>query len=140
MKGYAMRVVPRALFPVVALVVALVATATAADRPVAGDRLILKDPATNSARRRIRFTATRDPAVAPGNGADPRSVGATLEVSGSNPGDGATGVIQLPAGSWVGLGNPDGSRGYRFKDPDRRSGIRSVTLKSGARGGSLVIV
>jgi cysteine-rich repeat protein len=130
----------RSVAHTLSLLVALVATATAVDRPVGGDRLVLTDPSGKPARRLVRFSATKDPAVDPAGGADPRQVGATLEVAGGNPGDGGSGVIQLPAGSWIGLGKPEGSNGYRFSDPDRSAGVRTVTLKPGSRGGSLVIV
>ena len=131
-----MRFVVRA----VSLLVAFAATATALDRPVDGDRLTLRDTSAKPERRAVRFVAKRDGAIDPAASPDPRVVGATLEVTAGNPGDGSSGVITLPAGSWVGLGNPEGSRGYRFSDLRRSAGIRSVTLKSGMRGGSLVIV
>ena len=123
----------------VILLVALAGAAVAADRPVEGDLLVLKDPAGRPAKRAIKFKATRDPAVDPASGADPRQVGATLEVIGSNPGDGGSGVITLPGASWVGLGRRDGSDGYRFKDRNRSLGVRTVTLKPGSRGGRLAI-
>ena len=84
-----------------AVLVTLTTAALAADRPVAGDRLSLKDPAGESERpRAFKFKAGRDPAVDPGRAAPTRaSVGATLEVIGANPGDGTTGPITLPAGA-----------------------------------------
>jgi cysteine-rich repeat protein len=111
----------------------------AADRPVAGDRLTLKDPAGNPNARVVRFKAAKDPAVVPATGADPTVVGATLEVMGANPGDGSTGTVTLAAGLWTGLGNPAGSKGYRFKDTSRAEGVKTVTLKPGANGGLLSI-
>jgi cysteine-rich repeat protein len=113
--------------------------ASAADRPVAGDRLVLKDPAGNPDRRSVRFRAAKDPAVDPTTGADPRVAGATLEVMGGNAGDGGTGPIQLSPAQWTGLGNPEGSKGYRFKDPERTDGVKSVLLKPGNAGGRLVV-
>ena len=99
-----------------AVLVTLTTAALAADRPVAGDRLSLKDPLGKPNGRRFKFKASRDLAVDPVSGADPRVVGAILEVIGANPGDGNTGPITLPAGLWTGLGNPQGSKGYKFKD------------------------
>ena len=130
----------RLLVRTLSLLVIFAATAGAADRPVGGDRLTLRDPEAGTQRRVVRFAATRDAAIDTAQSADPRVVGATLEVVGGNPGDGSSGIVTLPAGSWKGLGNPEGSRGYRFSDPDRNSGIRSVKLRPGARGGSLAIV
>jgi cysteine-rich repeat protein len=114
-------------------------TGQAADRPVAADRLTLKDPSGNPNGRSVRFRAAKDPAVDPASGADPRDVGATLEVMGANPGDGDTGPISLAPSLWTGLGNPAGSRGYRFKDPSRADGIKTVTIKPGDAGGSLTV-
>ena len=57
-------------------------------------RLLLTDP-PNAARRVVRFRAARDPAIDPHAAGDPRSVGATLEIAGAGPGDGATGTVSL---------------------------------------------
>src|SRR5207244_2955322 len=84
----------------------------AADHPIGGDRLLLTDP-PNAARRVVRFRAARDPAIDPHVAGDPRSVGATLEVTGAGPGDGATGTISLDAERWIGLGHPAGTAGAR---------------------------
>ncbi len=124
---------------VVSLAVTFTAAVLAADRPVAGDRLVLKDPAGKAAARSVRFKASKDPAIDPTSGDDPRAVGATLEVFGSNLGDGATGAITLPAASWTGLGKPAGSKGYRFNDRSRSQGIKTVILRPGARGGLLAL-
>jgi cysteine-rich repeat protein len=121
------------------LVLLLASVSLAADRPVAGDRLTLKDPVGRPERRSVRFKAARDTAVDPLAGADPRVLGATLEIAGANAGDGNTGPITLAAGFWAGLGNPAGSKGYRFKDPLRTTGVKVVTLKSGGGGGTLAI-
>jgi len=110
----------------------------AADRPIAGDRLVLKDPA-NANRRALRFKAAQDTAIDPGTGADPRVGGATLEVRGGGPGEGDSGSIELPAGRWTGLGNPAGAKGYRYLDKGRPGGVRTAVLEPGSRGGRLTI-
>jgi hypothetical protein len=112
--------------------------ALATDRPVAGDRLTLKDPADPS-RRSVRFQAAHDPAIDPGGAADPRTAGATLEVTGANPGDGAAGPILLAAGLWTGLGNPSGANGYKWRDPSRATGVKTVVFKRGVGGGTLSV-
>jgi hypothetical protein len=125
----------------VAVVVVLASLATrafGADHPVAGDRLLLKDPGVAS-ERRFKFRAARDGGVDPGVLGDPTATGATLEVEGATPGDGTSGVLTLPAGFWTGLGNPPGSRGYKYLDRDRTVGVKRVLLKGGADGGTLTI-
>jgi cysteine-rich repeat protein len=119
-----------------ALALLVPVVATAADRPVAGDALTLKDP-VNVKGRAIKFKATKDPAIDPATGADPTEVGATLEVEGANPGDGHTGPISLPANLWRGLGNPAGAKGYKFTDRLRADGVKTLTLKPGASGGTI---
>jgi cysteine-rich repeat protein len=116
----------------------LSASAIAADRPVAGDSLTLKDPA-NPNGNAVKFKAAKDPAVVPSTGDDPTSLGATLQVRGANPSDGDTGPISLPANLWQGLGNPAGSKGYKFVDKARADGVKTIVLKPGNNGGTLSI-
>ncbi|MFN8544411.1 MAG: PQQ-dependent sugar dehydrogenase [Candidatus Binatia bacterium] len=120
------------------LALATAAAVLAADRPIGGDALTLKDPPSPT-RRVVRLKAAKDPAIVPGTGADPTAVGATLEVEGAGPGDGATGPIALDATAWTGLGNPPGSKGYRFTDRTRATGVKTVTLKAGNDGGTLAV-
>jgi cysteine-rich repeat protein len=121
------------------LVLLAAAQAGAADRPVQGDRLLLRDHA-NVARRAVRFTALRDLAVDPTTGGDPRTLGATLEVTGQTGGDGSSGSIALAASRWVGIGAPPGSKGYKYVDGARTVGITLVILKAGKFGGTLRVV
>ncbi len=116
----------------------LSASVIAADRPVAGDSLTLKDPA-NPNGNAVKFKAAKDPAIVTSTGDDPTSVGATLEVRGANPSDGAAGPISLPANLWKGLGNPAGSKGYKFIDKARADGVKTVVIKPGNNGGTLSI-
>jgi hypothetical protein len=124
-----------------AAILLLLATTTAtraADHPIAGDRLFLKDP-SDASRRLLRFRATRDLGVDLSGNPDPRVSGATLEVMGSNAGDGATGPISLPANLWVGLGKPSGTKGFKFLDPNVTNGVKKVLFKPGNNGGSLIL-
>jgi cysteine-rich repeat protein len=128
------------------LVVALVALAGtpacdvgAGDRPVAGDRLLLKDAGTPD-ERRFKFRATRDAGLDVAALGDPAELGARLEVEGATPGDGSTGVLTLDPTSWKPLGNPAGSRGYKYLDRRRAQGVkRLLLLKGKGRGGTLGI-
>ena len=121
-----------------AVALALVGAARATDHPIAGDSLLLKDPMAVSDRK-VRFKATHDAAIDPSQAGDPRALGATLEVVGTSPGDGATGPITLDPALWTGLGRPAGSRGYRYFDRSRSTGVRKVAFRSGARGGALMV-
>ncbi len=115
----------------------LVTSVGAADIPIFGKQLLLKDPASGPEKRTVRFRDTKDPAIDPANAADPRINGATLEIVGRGAADGTSGVITLPGGQWTGLGHPAGSKGYKFAGPV--NGVKKITLKSGKTGGSLVI-
>src|SRR6185369_6771951 len=52
-------------------------TVIAADHPVAGDTLLLKDPVGKPERRTVNFKANHDPAIDPSQVGDPRTLGAT---------------------------------------------------------------
>jgi cysteine-rich repeat protein len=121
------------------LLLALVAsTALAADHPIGGDRVFLKD-SSDTTRRAMRFRATRDTAIDPSVAADPRVGGATVEFVGTGAGDGTSGVITLDAQLWVGLGRPEGSRGYKFLDLASTNGVKKAFFKRGNSGGSLIL-
>src|SRR5439155_19305254 len=113
----------RSLLRAAALGLVMAAAALATDHPIEGDRLVLTDPST-PARRTVRFRAARDPAIDPRAAADPRSMGAILEIAGSGAGDGATGTISLDPGRWTGLGHPAGAAGYRWDDRAATNGVR----------------
>jgi hypothetical protein len=112
-------------------------TVIAADHPLAGDSLLLKDPVGKPEKRSVLFRATRDLAIDPTLAGDPRRLGATLNLTSGGGGDGASGPIVLPPGSWKGLGNPPGSKGYKFLDKNRTNGIKDVNFKTGNKGGAL---
>jgi cysteine-rich repeat protein len=123
---------------VVGLLGSLSTQAMGIDHPVAGDRLLLKDPGV-VAERRFKFRASRELGIDPGSLGDPTALGATLEVEGATPGDGTSGALSLTTGFWTALGNPPGSRGYKYLDRDRTIGVKRVLLKGGASGGALSI-
>src|SRR5437867_6921493 len=129
----------RAALRAAAFGLAMVAAALATDHPIEGDRLVLTDP-SNLARRVVRFRAARDPAIDPRAAADPRSVGATLEIAGSGAGDGATGTISLDPGRWTGLGRPAGAAGYRWDDRAATNGVRRIMFRTGAKNRGMLVV
>src|SRR5438128_12643792 len=129
---------PRCSLPALAVMLAFASVALTIDHPITGDSLVLKDPMAASDRK-VRFNATHDAAIDPSQARDPRALGATLEIAGTSAGDGATGPITLDPTLWTGLGRPAGSRGYRYFDRGRSTGVRKVTFRSSARGGGLTV-
>src|SRR5438093_246757 len=129
----------RSLLRGAALGLAMAAAALATDHPIEGDRLLLTDP-PSPARRAVRSRAARDPAIDPRAAADPRSVGATLEIAGSGAGDGASGTISLDPGRWTGLGRPAGAAGYRWDDRAATNGIRRVMFRKGVKNTGMLVV
>jgi cysteine-rich repeat protein len=121
------------------LVLSLAGTGHAADHPIAGDTLVLRDPPAADARR-MRFAARHDAGIGVAAVPDPRTAGATLEIDGSGLGDGASGAVVLEAGHWRGLGRPPGRKGWLYVDPARESGVRRVVLRGGSRRGTLLAV
>lgn len=110
----------------------------AADRPIPGERLSLTDP-SNPTKRALRFRAAPTPTIDPISGDDPTTVGATLRIRGGGSGDGDSGDLALDAARWSALGNPPGSKGYRYFDKARTVGVRSVAVKSGRNGGRIAV-
>ncbi len=117
----------------------LAATVLAADHPIAGDKIVLKDPAGNPAHRSVKFKATKDAGIDPSVGGDPRALGAMLVIGGRGAGDGSSGGFTLDASKWEGLGEPPGAKGYKWLDPAFTNGIRKVFFKPGPKGGLLTV-
>jgi hypothetical protein len=72
---------------------------------------------------------------------NPGDAGATLRVHGDAPTDGDSGLIDLQAARWTGLGKPGANTGYRYEDKSGFSGgIRLVVVKQRKRSGTVKIV
>jgi len=100
---------------------------------LAGKKLGVKDLLTDAAKRKLKYIA-KDPenaiAPAPGTDDDPTVNGATLTLT--NPTSTESQAIPLPSPGWQGLGNPAGTKGYKYKDSAQASGpCKSVTIKAG---------
>ena len=105
--------------------------------PLSGDKLLLAD-GPKAAQKRIVLKARFAGGAAM---ADPSFAGATLRVSGANPTDGDTGVIQLDPSRWHALGKPAGSKGYRYKDPSGGAGgVQNLMVKQTKKGGVFRLV
>ena len=101
--------------------------------PLLGKKLSMKDKASDSSKRKISYLA-KDPenliAPDPGSDTDPTVNGATVTVS--NPTTAETDTYSLPASGWKGLGNPEGAKGYKYKDADLVNGpCKTAQVKSG---------
>lgn len=122
----------------IAVLLLLTGVASAADRPIPADRLLIRDVAHASGPK-LRFAASAVPALSPGALDDPRVTGATLEIAGTGSGDGATGIIPLPPSLWTALGSPTAPSGYEFVDPARSSGMKRVVVRMGSPGNLLIV-
>ena len=96
---------------------------------LASPKLIVKDDASLPERRRL-VVLFRDADIstpAPGSAGDPTLHGAELHLI--NPSTSESAVFTLPAGSsWSGLGNPPGSRGYKYRDSTGTNGPCKLLL------------
>lgn len=87
-----------------------------------------------SGRRRLAVTSA-DPGMvvpSPSDPAAPSAGGAVLEIV--NPTTGERDAFTLPAANWKGLGNPAGSKGYRYADSAGAAGpCKTVVIQNGKR-------
>ena len=113
-------------------ILVLAARAAAGEHPLSGEFLHLRSQVTPGMAG-IRLGATGDALPEGGVSADPRVTGAVLEVLG----DGVLGAdapaVPLPGETWRALGDPPGSRGFRYFDSSGRFGVRRVSLRFGTR-------
>ncbi len=108
---------------------------TPLDVLISGRKLVVKtEPAAT--KRRFLFKTVKDSAIIVLS--DPTATGATLFAAGLACVNqdcaitASSGSVELPAANWIGLGNPAGSKGYRYKDRDlSAAGVKTVILKPG---------
>jgi hypothetical protein len=106
-----------------AFVTAKLAKADGVIGPIDGHKLLVIDDSSNPASRKIIGIAKESSLVLPEPGStnDPTVAGATVTLS--NPDTAESAVFVLPGGpEWKGLGNPAGSKGYKYKDKDGTHG------------------
>jgi polyvinyl alcohol dehydrogenase (cytochrome) len=96
-----------------------------------GKKLLIKDRLGDPSKRKIVALAKdATHAFNPPTGAEPTVTGAQLRVI--NPMSSEEQTMALPAVSWTALGNPPGSKGYKYKDPKTLNGpCKSVLIKPG---------
>jgi hypothetical protein len=109
----------------------LAASAQAADYPLSGEFLNLRSHA-HSRQTAIRLGAIGHARQDALPNVDPQATGAVLEVLGDGVLSDAP-AIPLPGAKWRALGDPPGSRGYRYYDSASRFGVRKVALRFGTR-------
>ena len=100
--------------------------------PLGPANLKIKDHDGAPAKRKVVVTIKDDALTPPAAASvgDPRTAGATLLLF--NPTTGQDQEFVLPAARWVGLGDPAGVKGYKYKDPDLTSGpCKKALLKPG---------
>ena len=114
------------------------AEATAAEKPIGGKLLKMKTDKEPS-KHLVLFKAVKELAIA-GIG-DPTN-GATLLIRwNSGATAGRTEAIELDPALWKGLGNPPGSKGWKYTDKAAaRGGVKVLLIKPGAKGGILKIL
>jgi cysteine-rich repeat protein len=104
-------------------------------------RQVKMDTSRDPIGHKVKFTSTKEQGIFPQH--DPAAEGSALLVRWTGQGGvaaGRTSLIQLDPASWKGLGNPPGSKGYKYLDKlMTRGGIRTVQYKSTGNGGSLKI-
>ncbi len=96
-----------------------------------GKKLLVKDRASDTSKRKlIALAKDATHALNPEAAFDPSVVGGELRLL--NPATTEEQIMPLPAGNWQGVGNPAGSKGYKYKDSQQGSGpCKSVQIKPG---------
>jgi cysteine-rich repeat protein len=120
------------------LLVALVLTVTSAapaqahdiELPIDGKQLVLKAGKRHAKYNSFRFYAARQDELGPRH--DPATAGFSIQIVGTGPQAGHSGLIDLDPALWRTVGNPASPKEYRYRDPDgTRGGITRVRLRSG---------
>ena len=132
------------IVPLVACALSFAARAHAAtagdlieEHPLAHSKLALAD-GSKPEKRRVVFKARWQGRAELAN---PSFAGSTLRIAGAGASDGDSGLIQLDATKWHGLGTPAGSGGYRYDDPAQTvGGIRTIMVQQTKRGGVFKVV
>lgn len=124
-----------------------VVTATVVTGPLAlahdvnfnvGGKLAKIDTRKEPKKHKFTFKATREILVNPVH--DPSVNGSQLLVRWNGANAGRTALITLDPTKWTGLGNPAGSKGYKYLDKQQLStAVKKVLYRPGAQGGSLTM-
>jgi len=121
------------LFFAIATLPGLAAHGLLSDRPISGQRLLIRDAGPGSQPTFV-LDSYRSEALSLTDLPDPRVRGAALEIVGRGTNGITSEVIELGPRGWRGLGRRAGSGGYRYQDDER--GL-SVLLRGDAQRGRL---
>ncbi len=117
------------------------AFAHSGDVGITGKKFLLKTE-PKSSKRKFLFKSVQDPLIFadedPAGAAGSALLVQTLDCTPTSVGEScdqveSTGLITLSAAAWKGLGNPSGSKGYKYVDKTAASGgIKVASYKNGA--------
>lgn len=104
-----------------------------------GGKLAKIDTRKEPKKHKFVFKTTKQILINPIH--DPAVNGSKLFVRWTGENAGRTPLIELDPTKWKGLGNPAGSKGYKYADKKYESGpIKKITYKPGNAGGSIIVV
>lgn len=89
-------------------------------------------------KHKFLFKAVKQTGIVPLH--DPADDGAKMLIRWTGAQEGRTELIELNPSLWKGLGNPAGSRGYKYLDRSQSTGVKLVLWKPGGRGGMLKVL
>lgn len=109
--------------------------------PISG-KILKIDTRKEPAKHKVTFVASKDVALHPTH--DPRTTTTQILLRWTGEagvGAGRTDLLTLDPAKWAGLGNPAGSKGYKYVDKEQTvGGIKKVLFKPGNKGGLLKII
>ena len=114
-----------------------------APHPVRAKGLYLNDPSisgnpADADGRKVKVSINNELALAEPLSSDPTFCGAELRIIGTGRGDGSA-IVDLPPGLWEPVGFPRAARGYMYRDPLERYGIKRIRINPKEGGGIVYI-
>ncbi|MFP6663187.1 MAG: hypothetical protein VCC00_03180 [Deltaproteobacteria bacterium] len=103
-----------------------------------GGQLLKIDTRKAAAKHKFLFKSVKQSAIVAV--LDPAVAGSKLLIRWTGANAGRTELMELDPSKWKGLGNPAGSRGYKYLDKSQAAGVKLVLWKPGGNGGMLKIL